>query len=1169
MLLQNLSGRSFTDIFQLSSDASNSDINKVNAGINLLLEAGLDGNLPSVQAIVDADATASFTQVGDRFSANIELDQLLFKDVGIRLGSFINKQLGRVIDIVHGFLEPIKPLIAIIKSEVPGVTQLSEALGNGRVTFLDLALQQIEDPQQARDARRFVDVVDGLIALVDTLKTLEEDRLVILLEEFNVLTNMTTATDNQVQSLFSRLESTSLQRQQAQQQIDSVGGPIGSLLQRLDGIGLQLDLIEEPSNIVNLLLNRNFQIASWFLPRFELPFTWETTIPIFAPPTINARIGLDASIFAEIGIGIDSHGLQTTGRFLDGFHFVDLNQEGVDIAEIGLSLGVRLAALLDIGFANAGIEGEIRSDLEANIRDVSGDGRLHLDEANRIVHADGVDCLFDLSGEIRAIVRLLWEVRFLGSGSVEFIDEVLLRLENECPHYELGHVVEGAASERTIASGPAAPDVPGTLVLHAGPNASQRRGGITTDVAEQFVVEQLAPGVVEVRALGLMNRYSGVKEIYFHGGAFDDQLILQNVDVPVTALGGIGNDILVGTRHEDYLKGGAGDDLIVGRGNGDRLYGNGGDDTIYSELLPLPSDDPFFADEGIHQEAVTNVDLFQWRNDVWLGNTSIPEHTIRGGRGDDLILGADGVDTILGNSGFDLIIAAAGNDIVDAGPDGDFVIGNVGDDELVGGSGNDLISGGVGTDIISGGADHDILIGWHAVYASLARNELIAESFLDSFNSRLDSPFVDDDEFDANERFIEYLKTDRFLDSLVPDVNDGVQGNTGNDLLIGDSGFDDLFGGWGNDILIANRIGDVGIVDNASNDFEYLEGGPDNDFICGSANMDTVHGGTTDLGIDDVLAQAGSLIVSGGFSVTSCVEVPVPVGPGALSTISGTVFNDIDVPDNEFGIQDADENGVEGIVVELQDQASEVVATTTTDVDGNYQFSSLVAGNYIVEQQLTPGFRQTTTGGQILRDIATDPSNGDSYAVSGDGLFQLDSDERWRRVGSFGNKLITSIAIGPNSEIYAMGPNSGVLYSIDATDASLTRVLDVGDGAAGGLVFHPIDNLLYGSTGNSLFSVDILQQLQFEDIGLHEQTTSLFGLQVTSTGLLVAATSGLDLFAIDRESGNASPVLANEDLSSLDERLFDKPEIGAGDANEVVFNLNIYPGQKRRECRLW
>lgn len=62
-------------------------------------------------------------------------------------------------------------------------------------------------------------------------------------------------------------------------------------------------------------------------------------------------------------------------------------------------------------------------------------------------------------------------------------------------------------------------------------------------------------------------------------------------------------------------------------------------------------------------------------------------------------------------------------------------------------------------------------------------------------------------------------------------------------------------------------------------------------------------------------------------------------------SLSGTIYRD----GNRSASHDSNENPFAGVTVNLLDSAGNVVATTTTDADGNYSFSKLPAGDYTVK----------------------------------------------------------------------------------------------------------------------------------------------------------------------------------------------------------------------------
>lgn len=132
-------------------------------------------------------------------------------------------------------------------------------------------------------------------------------------------------------------------------------------------------------------------------------------------------------------------------------------------------------------------------------------------------------------------------------------------------------------------------------------------------------------------------------------------------------------------------------------------------------------------------------------------------------------------------------------------------------------------------------------------------------------------------------------------------------------------------------------------------------------------------------GITDVITLAG-----GEFNPT--------VDAGVVSLLAGlgdTVFLDSD----RDGIQDAGEQGVAGVTVDLTGAgadgefgtADDITGTTTTDADGMYAFTDLVAGDYKVTfSDLPEGFEFTTqdVGGDDAADSDADPTTGMSQVVT-------------------------------------------------------------------------------------------------------------------------------------------------------------------------------------------
>ncbi len=165
-----------------------------------------------------------------------------------------------------------------------------------------------------------------------------------------------------------------------------------------------------------------------------------------------------------------------------------------------------------------------------------------------------------------------------------------------------------------------------------------------------------------------------VKAIYSNLGSGNDFLDASGLSsaIPLTVIGGDGDDYIAGGPGSNSLYGRDGNDTLIGGDGKDKLYGEGGDDVIQG-----------------------------------LGGNDF----ISGGAGDDEIDGGDGNDTINGDAGDDSILGGAGNDKIDGGAGDDEIDGGDGNDTIYGGAGNDSANGGLGNDLIFGDDGTDFLHG--------------------------------------------------------------------------------------------------------------------------------------------------------------------------------------------------------------------------------------------------------------------------------------------------------------------------------------------------------------------------------------------------------------------------------------------------------------------------
>jgi serine-aspartate repeat-containing protein C/D/E len=82
--------------------------------------------------------------------------------------------------------------------------------------------------------------------------------------------------------------------------------------------------------------------------------------------------------------------------------------------------------------------------------------------------------------------------------------------------------------------------------------------------------------------------------------------------------------------------------------------------------------------------------------------------------------------------------------------------------------------------------------------------------------------------------------------------------------------------------------------------------------------------------------------------------------PTNTASISGRKILDL----NNNGIFDGNDRGFEGIVFELHDTSGNLVATTTSNANGDFTFMNLAPGTYVLSEILPPNFFQTFPGTQ-------------------------------------------------------------------------------------------------------------------------------------------------------------------------------------------------------------
>jgi Ca2+-binding RTX toxin-like protein len=256
--------------------------------------------------------------------------------------------------------------------------------------------------------------------------------------------------------------------------------------------------------------------------------------------------------------------------------------------------------------------------------------------------------------------------------------------------------------------------------------------------------------------------------------------------------------------------------------------------------------------------------------------------TVFAGDGDDTVRGGSGLNQAFGEGGADLMQGGAGPDSVDGGPGNDTLLGDAGRDTLQGGNGEDRLNGGPGDDVLDGGNDLDTLVEMSDAHFTLTDPQLFA---------LMGGPSETDGLANFERAELTGGPSDNTIDASLFSGSVSLDGQFGNDTLIG-TAFDDRLDGGSNDDVLNAGDGNDELLDGDGND--NLDGGPGNDMFrllaMGSDN-------TSDPSGDDVLdffgAGSGVVVdldltgVAQNITATATLQIT-----GQIENFLGTGFAD-------------------------------------------------------------------------------------------------------------------------------------------------------------------------------------------------------------------------------------------------------------------------------------
>jgi Ca2+-binding RTX toxin-like protein len=784
---------------------------RASANVDLRIRTGFRGQSAGFPSVLGAfhfrfDTGSSVDTSTDETTDTGWIEELKFDNLYLDAGSFLSQYLQPIAKEIKRLTGPLQPVIQTLRSPIPVVSDIAEAVGLDPITFIELM-------EAATGAD--LSLVESVMAFIDFARrigTTSQSLLIplgggLLGGAFDV--NPTKAigpaqTPDQAGSLIANpVGGTGLLSNITGSSDDPPGDRPGTF-----GVpGLTFPFMENAGQIFGVLMGKDATLIRYDAGPLEACAGFGMSLPPFfiGPVPVTVGFGGSACVSGRFVIGYDTSGLRkvlsgASGLYLfDGIFLDDLDDSGQDVPEITFTGEVFVSAGVSIYIFTAGLEGGIRLSTMLDLDDrPNPDGKLHIEEIFNKLH--NPICLFIVSGKIEAFLRAFLKIDlFLYTKTFRFelVKITLLDFSLGCdpPNPNLADVVGG------------------NLVLNMGDRADLR--GIQTDVVdESFIVRQLDTSggntTFSIDAFGIHEEETipNSGKIIANGSDGDDSITLLPGASSAPTENGVPTASIPFTFPAEISGGDGADEIGTGGGN-DKVWGDNKNGT---------------------------------------------------GTGPDQITTGAGVDEAHGGGDADGIDLGLGND--SGGDAGAF--GEAGDDTINGAAGADFLSGGAGDDSLEGGPGLDPASTEGIAHPELTdgADELRGGPGNDGLNGSFGNDVMYGDEVLGTAGSPPTCGTDGSLLATTGNGMDSLTGGQGADKMWGGNNQDRLEGNEGDDFLCGgggNDSGDGGIFGQAGNDEAH--GGAGHDFVDGSDGHDNLFG---DAGNDTVIGGAGADDARGG-----------------------------------------------------------------------------------------------------------------------------------------------------------------------------------------------------------------------------------------------------------------------------------------------------------------
>ena len=642
-------------------------------------------------------------------------------------------------------------------------------------------------------------------------------------------------------------------------------------------------------------------------------------------------------------------------------------------------------------------------------------------------------------------------------------------------------------------------------------------GGNGTDLVQQTSGADQVLSDTQLTGVGT-DDLTNIEEAHLSGDASSNTLNATAFTLgPVTLDGGAADDTLFGSSGDDSLVGGPGDDRLLGSLGDDTFVGGTGADQIEQVV----NADQVLTDSqltGQGTDALSEIETVvltggNSNNSLDASGFSTGPVTLNGSGGNDTLIGSLANDSLNGGNGIDLVRQTFNgnqtlddNTLVGLGTDS---LSNIERAHLAGGDQANLIDassfslgsvtldGSSGDDTLSGSATSDSLIGGtgtDTVQQTSATNQFLTDNQLSGTGL---------DALDGIEQaFLSGTETNNLIDASAFSLGSvTLNGNAGDDTLIGSLSADALNGGSGSDRVEQTTAGNQVLGNSvltgrgpdtlASIEAALLTGSSGNNlldasaFSLGGVTLDGADGDDTLLGtpLDDELRGGNGLdrieqtvdadqslsdtqLTGHGTDTIDEIEEALLTGGASANVIDASSFTSGSVTINGNGADDTLFGSIGNDQINGGDGTDRV--TQIGDVNWTLNDTLLVgegtdAISSIEEASLTGGDSSNTLDASgFSGDTTLDGGDGDDTLLGGTGIDEV-------RQTADSNQVLTTVSL--------TGLGNNTLANIDRaalTGGASANLLDASTFTPGPVTLTggQGNDTLIGSAGNDQLNGD-------------------------------------------------------------------------------------------------